>query len=827
MINNKRGEIVTLLALGTTLVVAVAAIISSTFMNTKPQTTVSNAQSCVYDDCSSWKCPGPNCDKCGIAPYYWWATGCPALPAQNGCCTPCGDVAKIYRSGDPETKCIDNTGYRSGNDGCYHADTTISCGGEPDPTETPPPGENPVCESAKDKWYCAGECADANERSLFNATYPDDGSDEWRAERAGNCKIDVDDCDTAECGGSYTCEANGKTYQVGTNYCDGTKIMDCVSPNNAKLVSDCGTAGCDPSGPKCKGTGGGGGGGGTGGSCKSPNTCLPACPASRKVSGSTCSATGTTCCKPVSGGGGGGNVCPADQCKSNCGKDEEPDTSKTCTGTNSCCVSKQDNTNTCTTCTLMKGTIEVSGDDDIRVGPNYPVEVYAKKASTNSLGNYSYGPEVLIGEFKESEWSWDGAESKTRYSFRAILKTKNGILVEKSDPDILAIAGSPEGRNIVLQIHLDGKDRGQNTTNLIKYTVSGTIINDIEDLTKRGPFTDLEAYIANSQGNQEAVGALNQNGFFKATIEVPEDEVPDAKVIDCIVKIRNIKTKEIVDDGDKGAIGCNPEPPTNKLIPALSHIRYEKQADEEVKTGEDSKTIHLIYTYDLRGTECATYQPKNSVNAILVSNKSLQVLPNTFSLSKVEDGVWKLDQNIVISKIGQQLDNDGKTDLVVNAYFKPDISSVDVNFIPAVKELYYNFLDEQNELPALIDLTGSDCRVPKSIPTIKAYDIFSSIFPSTDELPDFPINLGDTVRFVNKTSPIFGVGVRIPDDDNVLYRLCDWGSSCSVNYLLGYTENGEENDKKEYKFEICDLNLFGCDPEPNRRSGKIIINKSQ
>ncbi len=44
------------------------------------------------------------------------------------------------------------------------------------------------------KWYCAGECADLPIRNLFNGTYPPDGSDEWRNQKAANCSINPSQC---------------------------------------------------------------------------------------------------------------------------------------------------------------------------------------------------------------------------------------------------------------------------------------------------------------------------------------------------------------------------------------------------------------------------------------------------------------------------------------------------------------------------------------------------------------------------------------------------------------------------------------------------------
>lgn len=56
-------------------------------------------------------------------------------------------------------------------------------------TSCPNPDDN-------SKWYCAGECADQNIRDLFNGTYPPDGSDEWRNEKAANCHIIASQCQT-------------------------------------------------------------------------------------------------------------------------------------------------------------------------------------------------------------------------------------------------------------------------------------------------------------------------------------------------------------------------------------------------------------------------------------------------------------------------------------------------------------------------------------------------------------------------------------------------------------------------------------------------------
>ena len=50
------------------------------------------------------------------------------------------------------------------------------------------------CDS--DAWYCAGECASAPVRDIFNGTYPPDGSSHWRNEKAGNCHIDPSQCAT-------------------------------------------------------------------------------------------------------------------------------------------------------------------------------------------------------------------------------------------------------------------------------------------------------------------------------------------------------------------------------------------------------------------------------------------------------------------------------------------------------------------------------------------------------------------------------------------------------------------------------------------------------
>lgn len=140
---NKKGEILTVVALVSFVVLSGLTLLSSALLNqNKNQTTTTQAQSCTWESCSSWRCPGPNCDKCGIGPYYWYASGCPALPSQTGCCTPCGDVAKIYQSGAPETKCISDTGYKAGNDGCYHPDASVTCGAPP--TTNPTQATNPT-----------------------------------------------------------------------------------------------------------------------------------------------------------------------------------------------------------------------------------------------------------------------------------------------------------------------------------------------------------------------------------------------------------------------------------------------------------------------------------------------------------------------------------------------------------------------------------------------------------------------------------------------------------------------------------------------------------
>ncbi len=100
-------------------------------------------------DAASWKCPGPNCDKCGVS--GWWGAGCGAF-CDGGKCqetegplTACGSLSKQCSGSEGVTRCDVSTGYHQwacGNDGCYH-DSGVTC--QPPPAEPTPPagGSNP------------------------------------------------------------------------------------------------------------------------------------------------------------------------------------------------------------------------------------------------------------------------------------------------------------------------------------------------------------------------------------------------------------------------------------------------------------------------------------------------------------------------------------------------------------------------------------------------------------------------------------------------------------------------------------------------------------
>lgn len=115
------------------------------------------------------------------------------------------------------------------------------------------------CDS--EDWYCAGECANDAVRSIFNGTYPPDGSDEWRNEKAGNCGITEDKCSTtASCtvpSPTPDCEpgklnqagacdpaccdkdsqCGGKSCSLPNGYCQSG--LSCTSGSNPQYVRKC------------------------------------------------------------------------------------------------------------------------------------------------------------------------------------------------------------------------------------------------------------------------------------------------------------------------------------------------------------------------------------------------------------------------------------------------------------------------------------------------------------------------------------------------------------------------------------------------------------
>lgn len=67
-----RGEIVTILTIGTLIVLGLSTLISTRFINKNQQTTQSKAE--------GWRCPGGNCDKCGQSGPWVNDSGCSNSP---------------------------------------------------------------------------------------------------------------------------------------------------------------------------------------------------------------------------------------------------------------------------------------------------------------------------------------------------------------------------------------------------------------------------------------------------------------------------------------------------------------------------------------------------------------------------------------------------------------------------------------------------------------------------------------------------------------------------------------------------------------------------
>ncbi|MFA9288386.1 MAG: hypothetical protein ACEQSA_00705 [Weeksellaceae bacterium] len=83
--NKRKGEISTLLLLGTLAIIGVATLVTST-LNQNRQTTQTRAD-------ETWQCPGGNCDKCGVD--GWWGSGCTQFCEEHpgdapGCAAPPG-----------------------------------------------------------------------------------------------------------------------------------------------------------------------------------------------------------------------------------------------------------------------------------------------------------------------------------------------------------------------------------------------------------------------------------------------------------------------------------------------------------------------------------------------------------------------------------------------------------------------------------------------------------------------------------------------------------------------------------------------------------------
>ncbi len=125
---------------------------------TPPNPTSTPGGQCNPNDCGNWHCGGGQCDKCGVGPWYWWATGCWGFtghgPSQTGCCTPCGNSNLICQ----------NPGVGScGNDGCIH--------GAP-PTNTPAPKatNTPVPSSCGcgGGGYCNSYCTNSRVNCISN-----------------------------------------------------------------------------------------------------------------------------------------------------------------------------------------------------------------------------------------------------------------------------------------------------------------------------------------------------------------------------------------------------------------------------------------------------------------------------------------------------------------------------------------------------------------------------------------------------------------------------------------------------------------------------------
>ncbi len=244
----RKGEIVTIITIGALIVLGITSLITSRFLGQNKQITNTLA--------AGLRCPGPNCDQCGKNGFC--GTGCPGYPSCGGANTlncPCANAQSCYQN------------RWCGNDCQFHDDLNVTNGCQaatPPPVTSPPPGGggNATCGSTADPWYCAGECANQSVRDTFNGVYPPDGSSQWKKEKAKNCGFNdaalcpTHDCSSSGSGQSYCKASDGKTYQQGTNYCDGNVLTFCKNNNGTgqpQTIKDCGSAGCDPINQVCKG----------------------------------------------------------------------------------------------------------------------------------------------------------------------------------------------------------------------------------------------------------------------------------------------------------------------------------------------------------------------------------------------------------------------------------------------------------------------------------------------------------------------------------------------------------------------------------------------
>lgn len=806
MLNNKRGEIVTLLAIGTSLIVALAAVISSSFINTSPQTTTTAAAGLCGKSC-----PGNQCASCGIGGF--WDQGCWDFTGKQPyemfsagtSCTPCGDPNLICKNTEQGSCSAHKPGYECGNDSCLHQNTS-KCGGGSEPTATPiPPGGEPTCSSTSDNWYCAGECANQTARNAFNGTYPPDGSDEWRAEKAKNCNISASACSTASCGGTNTCKAaDGKTYQVGTNYCDGDELMNCSAANSPKVVKDCGSLGCNTTTNTCNTSGGGGGGttvtppggGGGGGTNKS---CVD-------TSGKT-HASGTQYCDgnyetKCINGKPNVSLCGAPGCN---------------TETNTCNL-----VNDCENCKVLAGSITID-NKDIKLGDGYTADVYN-------------GQNAIIKGLETSRWSWDRAESGQKYFLSAKVRNANGVLLGQESVEKIVTAGNTGTQNIVLPVNIDASgDNGDGTGNgeMVTFSIDGNLENRVVDANKRGNLEDLQVSfeLRPGAGFESPKVTVSHNGYFIATLEVPKENVRND--FTCYLSVTDANGNVVL-DGNKNSLPCKPDK-LYTLGNSVNDIRYEKPTGSTgvpppagTNQTEGSITINPNIVFAMQDT-CKLYDFQGGTLELLgPAAGALTMSTNQFNADfNPADNTHFFDgPPIVLTK------NDPNKDLITGLFTirASAIFGDGTQQSVFVTEYTGNFnnIEKQggvvNWAPALVESDSCPKPPPGDADPIKVDSTFWNNKDFTDPV-NREIAAGKSVMWVNDLDYRIKVGIYDDAGKHITdFHICQNKNWWEVCFTLDNTGSYTFEKPGYYEYFVCDVsNTGGCDGEPRFLKGKIQV----